>query len=113
MATDPVLTSAALARLTEINWRAVKNLKRVLYNYDDGMIMVLPAEPLLVCRSASGAEVFEGGRREVRPTYREKVAHCGMFMDYAQLVWRRYLLARTDSTADPNAGGAECVDPAG
>lgn len=58
----------------------------VLYNYDEGKILVLPAEQPLVRLSASDAKVREVVRLGVKPRYREKFAHRGMCMDYERLV---------------------------
>lgn len=56
------------------------------YNYDEGRIIVLPGDPSLVSRSASGAEVREGGRPEAKPSFQEDLANRGMSMEYARLV---------------------------
>lgn len=66
------------------------------YDYECGKIMVIPEEPPLVRRSAGGAEVRDGGRSEIRPKYREEFTHCGMSMDFARPVLRRYLADGTD-----------------
>lgn len=58
--------------------------------------MLLLEKPPLVHRSSRGLEVREGGRQETRPDHRGKFAHRGMSMEYARLVWRRYLADGTD-----------------
>lgn len=59
----------AIGRLIEIEWEAMVDQDRFRYNDENGRIMVFPEERLLVRRSASGAEVREGGRHEIRPMY--------------------------------------------
>lgn len=63
----------------------------VLYNSEDGKIVVLPVEKSSVRCRASGSKVSKGGRPEISPKYREDFAHHGMPMVYARLVQRRYL----------------------
>lgn len=53
--------------------------------------MVLAVEPPSVRCSASGSEVREGGRHKIEPKYRETLAHRKMSIEYARLVWNRYL----------------------
>lgn len=43
--------------------------------------MGLPAEPPLVDRSASGAEVQEDGHAEAKPRHCEELANCRMVME--------------------------------
>lgn len=45
--------------------------------------------------------MLEGESPEVRPRYLEAFAHRRMPMDYARLVWRRYISAGTDSIGIP------------
>lgn len=96
-----MLSLVAFAQLTEIDWRAKDDQVWIPSNHNNGRIVVLPAVPPMVLRSASGAEVRVGGRLEVRTKYRVEYAHCGTSMNAARLVWRRYLLASTDLTAVP------------
>lgn len=91
MAVDPILPFVATGRLVEIDLEAMADQDWLSYSYEDGRIMVLPEQLPLVRCSASGAKVHEGGRLEIRPKYREKIAHRGMSTEYAGLMWRRYL----------------------
>lgn len=61
MAVDPVLGLVAIGRLTKTERDGLEDRERLPYNYDKGKIMVLPMEPPLVCRRASGTEVREYG----------------------------------------------------
>lgn len=79
----------------------MKNQEWLLYTYDVGEIMVLPAKPSLVRHSARGDQVREGGRLEMRPRYREELARPVMSMDYARPVCCRYLAARNVLKAIP------------
>lgn len=54
MAVDSVLISVANSRLTESDWKAMKNQERFPSNYDNGKIMALPAVLPCVRRSAIG-----------------------------------------------------------
>lgn len=105
MVEDPVLALVAIVQLTEIDLRAMEDQKWSPYNYDEGEIVVLPAESLLVRRSASGAEAREGWRPEVKPRYREEFAHRKVFIEYARIVWRRYFSAGTNLTSTPTFKG--------
>lgn len=59
----------------------------------------MPAEPLLLRYSASGAEEREGGQREVKPMYRTEFADREVFLKYAGLALGRYLADHTDLKA--------------
>lgn len=91
MAVDPMLALVAIGQLTEIDWKALEDQDWFPFNYDDGKILVLLAESLLVHCCASGAKVLEGGQPEVKPRYQEDFVDHGMSMKYGRLAWRRYL----------------------
>lgn len=57
---------------------------------------MLPSEPPLVRRSASGTKARKGGGPEVKPRYREKFTSRGLCMEYGRLAWRRYSADETD-----------------
>lgn len=59
--------------------------------------MVLPAEPLLTCRRASGAEVRAGGQLEEKPRCQTDFADREVSMEYTWLAWRYYLAGGTDA----------------
>lgn len=111
MAVEPSLALDAIARLTEYDWRVMKNQVWFPYNYNKGNIMILLAEPLLLRRSASGTKVREDGRPEVKSRYREESAPRRNFLDFARLVWRRYLLPCTDLTAIPTLEKQDALTP--
>lgn len=60
---------------------------------------MLPAEPLLVRRSASDAKVQEAGQAVVKPRYCKEFATWAMSMKHARLAWRRYCTDRSDIKA--------------
>lgn len=82
MAMNPVLALAALGRLTEIDWKAFEYQDLFLCNYDEGDVIVAPADPPLLRSITSGAEVREGVQSEVEPRYLEKFANCGICLEY-------------------------------
>lgn len=68
-----MLPLGAFRRLTETHRKPLKALERLLYDYDEGKIMVVLAKLLLEPRSASGAELCEGWQPEVKPRYKKGV----------------------------------------
>lgn len=101
IAVDPVSTLFAVGRLEKIDWNDLEREERFPYNYDEGKIIVLPAEPPLVRCCASGAEVPEGGQPEVDQKYREDFTIYGMFREYARPAWHRYLADGTSVISIP------------
>lgn len=57
MAVHPVLSLIAIGLLTEIDWKGLEKQDLFSYNYDKGKFVGMPAELLLVRRSASGTKV--------------------------------------------------------
>lgn len=85
----------------EVSWAALEDQEGFPNNYVKGKSVVLPVEPLLVRRKASGTKVLEGGHVEARPIYRTKFANCGMFLKYALLAWHRYFADGIDVKVIP------------
>lgn len=69
MAEDTVLAVVAVARFTKSDWKAMVDQERFMFYYDERKIMLVSAKPPVVRHSASGAEVRDGGRLEVRTRY--------------------------------------------
>lgn len=60
MAAAPLMTLAAIKRLTDIDLKALEDQKWLLCNYDNSEIKRMPAEAPLVRCSFSDAKVREG-----------------------------------------------------
>lgn len=84
-----------------------------MYRYAAAKIVALPAEPPLVCRSASDAKVRESGRAEVKPRYREEFVNCGMSVEHARFACRRSLANGKKCQGYSNPRGARCADRVG
>lgn len=101
MEVDRAFALVAIEQLKENDWKTFENHEWLPYNYDEGMIMVLPAELPLVHRSISCTKVREGGQLEVKPLYSEEFANSWMSMEYSRLARSRYLIDGTDVTSIP------------
>lgn len=77
----------AIGRLTEIYWVVMADQDWCPYNHYDGKIIVFPAGPPSVGRSASGFKVRETGCPEISPKFEKEVSHHKMSMEYARLLW--------------------------
>lgn len=69
MTVDLVLALVAIGRLTEFERDTLEDQEWFQCNYNERKIRVLPAEPPMVRRSASGVELREGGQSEVKLRY--------------------------------------------
>lgn len=94
---DLVLVLGAIVEMADRGWKAMKGQEWYPYNYDKNKIMVLPEEPRLVRPGASGVEMCECGRPEVRPRYRKKFSQREMFIEYVRLEWCQYLACGSHS----------------
>lgn len=61
--------------------------------------MFLPTEPPLVCRSASGSEMREGGQQKAKPWNLEEFVNWRMSLEHARIANRRCLAGSTDVKA--------------
>lgn len=78
IAVDPQFAFSAVSRLSDISWYALRDQELFLYTNTDGNIVVLLIELFLLRRSASRADLREGGHAEAMPRHCEAFADLGM-----------------------------------